>query len=87
MIREKSSQQSFFQVLVWTVCIQSQRFPHWLHPDDRACHWLQGNYAGALPLYKRSLDIDKKVHGPDHPHVATSANNLAGVLKKLVRPK
>ena len=36
-----------------------------------------GRYADAEPLYKRSLAIIEKALGPDHPHVATSLNNLA----------
>ncbi|CAN0519075.1 unnamed protein product, partial [Laminaria digitata] len=41
----------------------------------------QGNYAEAGPLYKRSLAIDEKALGPEHPSVATSLHNLAGLLK------
>ncbi len=37
---------------------------------------LQGKYAEAEPLYKRSLAIKEKALGPDHPRVATSLNNL-----------
>ena len=37
----------------------------------------QGRYADAEPLYKRSLAIDEKALGPDHPAVATGLNNLA----------
>ena len=37
----------------------------------------QGRYADAEPLYKRSLAINEKALGPDHPDVATSLNNLA----------
>jgi hypothetical protein len=32
----------------------------------------QGRYAGAEPLYKRSLAISEKALGPDHPDVATA---------------
>ncbi|CAN0543301.1 unnamed protein product, partial [Laminaria digitata] len=41
----------------------------------------QGNYAEAGPLYKRSLAIKEKALGPEHPSVATSLNNLAGLLE------
>ncbi|CAN0535323.1 unnamed protein product, partial [Laminaria digitata] len=41
----------------------------------------QGNYAEAGPLYKRSLAIDEKALGPEHPNVATSLNNLAGLFE------
>jgi len=38
---------------------------------------LQGKYAEAEPLYKRSLAIREKALGPAHPDVANSLNNLA----------
>ena len=38
---------------------------------------LQGRYAEAEPLYKRSLAIREKALGPEHPRVATTLNNLA----------
>eukprot|EP00752_Nemacystus_decipiens_P017370 g15565.t2 len=44
---------------------------------------LQGNYDDAKPLYERSLAIREKVLGPDHPDVASSLNNLAGLLFSL----
>jgi hypothetical protein len=31
------------------------------------------------PLYRRALAIEVAVHGPDHPDVATSLNNLANL--------
>ncbi len=31
------------------------------------------------PLYKRSLAINEKALGPDHPDVAVSLNNLAAL--------
>ena len=37
------------------------------------------------PLYKRSLDIDEKAYGPDHPEIAIVLNNWAGLLKSQVR--
>jgi CHAT domain-containing protein len=40
----------------------------------------QGQYAAAEPLYRRSLAISEKALGQDHPGVATSLNNLAGLL-------
>ena len=39
----------------------------------------QGRYAEAEPLAKRSLVIVEKITGPDHPLVAQSLNNLAGL--------
>jgi CHAT domain-containing protein/Tfp pilus assembly protein PilF len=41
----------------------------------------QDRYAEAEPLYKRSLAIDEKALGPDHPNVATALNNLALLYK------
>ena len=38
---------------------------------------VQGQYAQAEPLYKRSLAIREKALGPDHPDVADSLNQLA----------
>ncbi|CAN0192932.1 unnamed protein product, partial [Ectocarpus sp. 12 AP-2014] len=45
----------------------------------------QGKYEEAEPLYKRSLAIDEKVYGPDHPEVATDLNNWAALLEAQVR--
>ena len=55
---------------------------------DRAGTYLQtqGRYREAVPLMQRALAIDERVHGPDHPEVATSLNNLALVLQELGDP-
>lgn len=45
----------------------------------------QGKLEEAEPLYKLSLAIDEKVHGPDHPQVATDLNNWAASLIARVR--
>ena len=37
----------------------------------------QGKLDEAEPLYQRCPAIYEKALGPDHPHVATSLNNLA----------
>ena len=42
----------------------------------------QGQYAKAEPLYQRSLAIREKALGPEHPDVATSLNNLAGLYRR-----
>jgi hypothetical protein len=34
----------------------------------------------ARSYYERALAIDEKVYGPDHPEVATGANNIGGIL-------
>jgi len=41
----------------------------------------QGKYEEALPLYCRALITIEKGLGPDHPDVATIANNLASYTK------
>lgn len=45
---------------------------------------VQGKYAEAEPLYRRALAIQEKTLGPEHPKVAASLNNLAGVLRSQV---
>ena len=40
----------------------------------------QGKYDEAEPLCKRSLEINEKVFGPDHPQVATSLNYMGSLL-------
>jgi tetratricopeptide (TPR) repeat protein len=45
----------------------------------------QGDHTKAEPLYKRSLAIDEKALGPDHPGVATSLENLAGLYRATKR--
>jgi len=39
--------------------------------------WRKGRYAEAEPLFKRALQIREQTLGPDHPHVASSLNDLA----------
>ena len=48
-------------------------------------YYTQGKYAEAEPLYKRSLAINEKALGPDHPHVATDLNNLASLYRETDR--
>ena len=50
-------------------------------------YYTQGQYAQAEPLYKRSLAIWEKALGPDHPSVATSLENLAGLYRATNRDK
>ena len=40
----------------------------------------QGRYAEAEPLYKRALAIQEKALGPDHPDVATGAEQSGFAL-------
>ena len=42
---------------------------------------IQGRYAEAEPLYRRSLAIRERTLGPEHSSVATSLNNLAEVYR------
>ena len=40
----------------------------------------QGKLDEATPLYREAIEIFKKVHGDEHPSVATCLNNLAVLL-------
>ena len=44
----------------------------------------QGKYDEAKPHMEEALRIRRSVHGPDHPDVATSLNNLALILQDQV---
>ena len=46
---------------------------------------VQGKYAEAEPLYKRSLAIREKALGPEHLDVATSLENCAMLLRMTNR--
>jgi tetratricopeptide (TPR) repeat protein len=41
----------------------------------------QGRYTEAEPLYLEALDLHKRLLGDNHPHVATSLNNLADIVR------
>ena len=45
----------------------------------------QGHYAEAEPLFKRPLAIMEKALGPNHPHVATTLENYAALLRETGR--
>ena len=45
---------------------------------------LQGKYDEAEPLAREAVAIYRKVHGDEHPYVATGLNTLAGLLKEQV---
>ncbi|MEH2193538.1 MAG: tetratricopeptide repeat protein, partial [Nostoc sp.] len=65
----------------------------WLSDDDLIWPFLglarfyqgQGAYAQALPWYEQSLSVTRKRFGDEHPDVATSLNNLAGLYKSQGR--
>jgi len=46
----------------------------------------QGQYAKTEPLYQRALAIREKALGLEHPGVATSLENYAGLLRLMDRP-
>ncbi len=48
-------------------------------------HQAQGKYAEAEPLFQRSLAIFEKALGPEHPHVATTLENYAALLRETER--
>ncbi len=43
-------------------------------------HLGRADYATALRLFQRTIAIDEKVYGADHPEVATTYNNLGSLL-------
>lgn len=43
----------------------------------------QGDLTGARAVIERALMIHETVYGSDHPDVATTLNNLGGVLQDL----
>ncbi len=48
-------------------------------------HRDQGRYAEAEPLYQRSLAINEKALGPEHPDVARTLENYAALLRLTAR--
>ncbi len=50
-----------------------------------ALYHAQGKYAAAEPLYKRARAIVEKALGPNHPHVATTLENMARLYKETGR--
>ena len=49
------------------------------------CISCQGEYAKAGELYERSQAIKEKVLGPEHPSLAATLHNRAGLLEAQVR--
>jgi hypothetical protein len=48
---------------------------------------LQGRYNEAEPLYRRTLAINEKILGPNHPRLALSLNSYADLLRKTGRKR
>jgi tetratricopeptide (TPR) repeat protein len=48
-------------------------------------YYSQGRYTEAEPLYLEALDLRKRLLGDNHPDVAASLNNLAGLYKSQGR--
>ena len=62
----------------------------WLHLTKRlrSKHHdstLQERYDEADRLYLRCIKIEERTLGPDHPELAVSLNNRAGLLRRQVR--
>jgi hypothetical protein len=56
----------------------------WLVIADGCNYYqLQGRYAESEPLYQRSLTIRERVLGPEHPDLAESLNDLAGLYRRI----
>ncbi len=49
--------------------------------QEAAQRYAQGKYAEAELLVRRALEIMEAALGPEHPHVATTLNNLAALLQ------
>jgi len=54
--------------------------------NEVALHWQTlAEWGQAEPLFRRELEIDERIYGPDHPKVAISLNNLAELLRATDR--
>lgn len=42
-----------------------------------------GNYPASLPLFRHALELQEQALGEDHPKVATTLNNLAGLYQDM----
>lgn len=68
--------------LLWLLLV-TRGFSHTSTPTSSFAP--QGKYADAEALLKSSLDIQEKALGPNHPEVATSLNEMAGLFEAQVR--
>lgn len=48
---------------------------------------IQGEYAEAVEMYERCQMIREKALRPDHPDLASTFNNRAGLLESMVRAR
>jgi hypothetical protein len=55
----------------------------WLLNRAGTYEQVHARFVSARALMMRALAIDEAVHGPEHPTVATTLNNLALILKDL----
>lgn len=54
-------------------------------PNSNPLLFAQGKFSEAEQLYESSQAVEEKILGPEHPDVATSLNNRAGLLQDQVR--
>ena len=71
-----------FSVTNWTVIESRHTEPSRAHPSPLVA--TQGEFAEAEALYERCQAIEEKALGPDHPSLATTLCNRAGLLEKQV---
>ncbi len=63
----------------------SARFPRPVAQSEADRNPKKTNYADAEPFYQRALAIWEKALGPKHPHVATTLENYAALLRQTAR--
>src|SRR5262245_112712 len=71
----------------WRKCMPMTRRPAstivfiGLSATNTIGYYAQGRYAEAEPRFQRALALREKALGPEHPLVATSLHNLAGLYR------
>jgi hypothetical protein len=55
--------------------------------DEVHALYEQGQYARAIVVAKKALEVAEKTHGPNHPNVASTLENLATVYRATDRAK
>ena len=69
--------------------VAAEEFHQWLEGEDLTWPFVglgrfyeaQGLYQQAVPYFERCLTLSEERFGPNHPEVATSLNNLAGLYR------